>query len=485
MIDLFSTRFFSSRLDLNKTSFFRRIRSSAYLLTLALIDAFFLLDLLPGMIHTALVPNLYRKMTLICYLQTYISFVASFLHIWMVLAFTAERFYAVNFPLKHMSQCTPNLSRGVIFLIIIPAFLCYIHPAFFISEVDQKGQCREKHGYERYLNNLNIIDTIMTMFLPFILVSVLNILIIRKLFCSKKFRQHVFANGSRYQCRRTSNWTSNSTTSQVSAPTTIPSATDNNRSPIISYRSQRFIRSFRPTHTRRPFAFYRTFINSDASHSQSGNEPMTGTKTTTTTTTTSTAIRTKAMPSARRHDSAHRHILTELRLTKMLLAISLTCLSLNFPSYYLRFMFFYKYSQENTSTPAVTTSSSNQTSTNVIDFAYYRDVIAHYMSYTSYAINIVIYLLFGGNFRRALKRLFSLTSTRSEHLNANLRGKLLANHEKIYGNSYECDSTVLSTTTPQSSLRGYPKLSKMREQSQGRRILHQQAILINEQNKIS
>ena len=147
-------------------------------------------------------------------------------------------------------------------------------------------------------------------------------------------------------------------------------------------------------------------------------------------------------------------------------------------------MFFYKHSPETTSAAAPvsppTASPANQTNTNVIDFTFYRDVIAHYMSYLSYAINIVIYLLFGGNFRRALKRLFSLTSTRSERLNADFRGKYSANQEKSYGASYDGDSTGLSTTTPQSSLRGYAKGAKMRDLSHGRRFIRQQQIPISE-----
>ena len=461
---------------------FRRIRSSAYLFTLALVDVFFLLDLLPGMIHTAFFSNLYRKINFICYIQTYISFVASFLHIWMVLAFTAERFFAVNFPLKHMSQCTPNLSRGVILIIIIPAFICYIHPAFFVSEVDNQGQCREKDGYERYMNNLNMIDTIMTMFLPFIVVSILNILIIRKLFCSKEFRQHVFANGSRYQCRRTSNWTQKTTSTSVKQITSspIPSSTIPQSSPLLSYRSQRIIRPFRLTTTQRALCLYRTFSNSESSqmnlnnNNNNNNIPLNEQQTSIVVTST---IRTKKSPSPRRNDSAQRHVLTELRLTKMLLAISLTCLSLNFPSYYLRFMFLYQHSEESS-------SSSNKTNSNEIDFAFYRDVIFHHISYLSYSINIVIYLLFGGNFRRALKRLFSLTSSsRSDNFNSNLRGKKLVNHESQHGTMYDYDSTGITSISPNSSLRSYTKSFKLREQASIRRTLRQQQLLMSEQNK--
>ncbi|UJR35572.1 hypothetical protein I4U23_028325 [Adineta vaga] len=454
------------------TKSLRRIRSSAYLFTLALIDVFFLLDLLPAMIHTAFTANLYRKLHFICYLQTYISFVASFVHIWMVLGFTAERFFAVNFPLKHMSQCTPNVSRTVIFIIIIPAFLCYIHPAFFVSEVDDRGQCREKDGYERYLTNVNLIDTIMTMFLPFILVSILNILIINKLFCSKTFRQHVFENGSRYQCRRTSNWTSKPTASPKNPLSPSPSSPTLPQISPLLYRSQRIIRPFRTNTTQSASCLYRTFTNSESSPTNINNSSNDTQKSAQTIITTS-SIRAKQNPTSRRNESAHRHVLTELRLTKMLLAISLTCLSLNFPSYYLRFMFLYKQSRSS--------SQSDENPLNEINFASY-DVLFHYMSYLSYSINIVIYVLFGGNFRRELKRLFSLTSSRSDNTNSASRGLNSCYSEKQYGNMNEYESVGVTSASPNSSMRDYSKSFKLREQASLRRTLRQQQIIMSQQN---
>ncbi|CAF4498214.1 unnamed protein product [Rotaria sp. Silwood2] len=460
------------------TKSLRRLRSSAYLFTLALIDAFFILDLLPGMLHTAFFSDLYRKIRFICYIQTYISFVASFVHIWMVLVFTAERFFAVNFPLKHMSQCTPHLSRIVILIIIIPPFICYIHPAFFVSDVDNKGQCREKDGYERYLNTLNTIDTIMTMFLPFILVSILNILIIRKLFCSKTFRQHAFANGSRYQCQRASNGKKkiNSTSIKHISTSLSPIIDLTQSNAILSHRSQRIIRPFRSTRKQETLCLYRTFNNTESSQPNINvindtnnnllNEQQQSIK-------LKSTLK-KNQISSKRHESAQRHVLTELRLTKMLLAISLTCLSLNFPSYYLRFIFLYEHSQENSaSNKTITTTTTTTTET---DFAVYRDVIFHCMSYLSYSINIFIYVLFGGNFRRALKRLFSLTPSHSDHLNTTLRRKRLFNNEKQYGNITDYDSIAMTSTSLHDSLRDSSKSFKLREQSSLRRSLQKQPI---------
>ncbi|CAF2982258.1 unnamed protein product [Rotaria socialis] len=452
------------------TKSLRRIRSSAYLFTLALIDVFFILAILPGTIHTAFDSDLYRKVRFICYIQTYMSFVASFVHIWMVLAFTAERFFAVNFPLKHMSQCTPNLSRIVILIIIIPTFIFYIHPAFFVPEVDIVGQCREKDGYERYLNNLNMIDTIMTMFLPFILVSILNILIIRKLFCSKAFRQHAFANGSRYQCQRISDGKKKDDSSplkrsSMSLPQ-MPIVSQSNS--LFSHRSQRMIRPTRSTGTEKTSYLYRIYSgceslnrnlnNNDHNDNSSINRRILSIKS-----------KTKPIPLSKRHDSVHRHVLTELRLTKMLLAISLTCLSLNFPSYYLRFIFLYEQSTPSSS------QSSDKNNLNETEFALYRGVLFHCMSYLSYAINIFIYLLFGGNFRRALKRLFSFKSAHSENF-ATLNRIAMPNYEKHNGNIADYNS--MTTASFQCSLRDYTESLKAREQSSLPHRLHKKPVYI-------
>ena len=262
-------------------------------------------------------------------MQTYISFVVAFLHIWMVLAFTAERCYAVNFPLKHMSLWTRRFSHTMVLLMVLPASLFYIYPSFFASEVDKHGQCREKASHVHYLNRINTIDTIMTMFLPFIVVSIFNILIIRKLFCSKAFRKHVFENGSSYQYHYPSNWT-----------------------PTLARAMKK------------------------EGHVE----------------TSSISMR-KKVPQGQ--ESARRHVLTEVRLTKMLLAISLTCLSLNFPSYYSRLMTFYEQTKDDSSEPEGFSL-----------FLIYREILFHYLSYLSYSINIFIYILFGANFRRTLKRIF-------------------------------------------------------------------------------
>ena len=234
-----------------------------------------------------------------------------------------------------MSQCTTNFSRTIILIIVAPAFVFYVYPSFFASEVDRFGQCREKLSHVHYLSHINTIDTIMTMFLPFIVVSILNVLIIRKLFCSKKFRKHVFDNGSSYQCQTTSQWAET-------------------RSRAVRKRDIQLVDD-----TSKP------------------------------------TVRKSPSP---RPDAARRHVLTELRLTKMLLAISFTCLSLNFPSYYSRLLSFYEQTKGGGDV-----GNNDDYST----FALYRDILLYNMSYLSYSINIFIYVLFGANFRRALKRLFS------------------------------------------------------------------------------
>ncbi|CAF0740780.1 unnamed protein product [Didymodactylos carnosus] len=384
------------------TKTLRRLRSSSYLLTLAISDIFFLLDLLPGWIYVAFVRRLYN-FHMLCKIQTYISFVVPFVHIWIVLAFTAERFFAVTSPLKHMSRCTASTSHKVITIILIPAFLFYIYPAFFASEVDDRGQCREKREHVHHLNNINIVDTFMTMFLPFILVSILNILIIRKLFCSETFRMYVFENGSRYHTRRTSNWTTNTSIKIDQASITHSS---------VPSSPQRSPNTFRKVHTIPPIkcniqqhtANYRAFTNRSSSHSSLNSmaEKQLSHRVSHPQPSHKTFQALKSTSGKKRTDTV-RNVLTEVRLTKMLLAISFTCLSLNFPSYYLRLMFFYEHTKDND-------NNNNETTITIMDenkikMITYRDMMLLYLSYLSYSINILIYLFFGANFRRALKRL--------------------------------------------------------------------------------
>jgi hypothetical protein len=306
----------------------------------------------------------------------------------MVLAFTAERFFAVNFPLKHMSKCTPKCSRTMIFIIATPAVLFYIYPSFFASEVDKYGQCREKESHVHFLNHINIIDTIMTMFFPFILVSILNILIIRKLFCSNVFRKHVFDNGSIYQYQRTRHWT------------------------------------YHPAYLRKKQDKKSIYIDKSFSTIRKNQQ---------------------------RHESARRRIFTELRLTKMLMAISLTCLCLNFPSYYSRLIIFYEQTKDDL--------IPNE---NYSPFALYRDVLFHYLSYLSYSINILIYILFGAHFRRVFKKVF--LSKKKFNFNI-LKFKSFNADNDTWSLEYSIGETTASLN---GSIPGY---SKSREHTSARREL--------------
>jgi hypothetical protein len=147
------------------------------------------------------------------------------------------------------------------------------------------------------------------------------------------------------------------------------------------------------------------------------------------------------MRKKQRTDLTRRHILTELRLTKMLLAISLTCILLNFPSYYLRLIIFYEQTKDDD-------LKSNEIYSN---FALHRDVLLHYMSYLSYSINIVIYILFGANFRRALTKVF----LPGKKFNSNLlKLKSFANDNDTWSLDHSIAETNASLN---GSIRVYPK----------------------------
>ncbi len=84
-------------------------------------------------------------------------------------------------------------------------------------------------------------------------------------------------------------------------------------------------------------------------------------------------------------------------------------------------------------------------------FALYRDILLHYMSYLSYSINILIYILFGAHFRRVFKKLF-LRRKKSNLSKLKLRSFNTDN------DTWSLDFSIAETTASlNGSIRGYPK----------------------------
>jgi len=111
--------------------------------------------------------------------------------------FTIERFHAVYFPLK---RCSWLYNKRFIFCMIF--FTLTFHSFALLTSgvepVHQNGiiSCVTLLKWFNYMNIFALIDMILTIFIPFLFVFVLNLLIIHKL-NQTKFEYTVNRHGSR------------------------------------------------------------------------------------------------------------------------------------------------------------------------------------------------------------------------------------------------------------------------------------------------
>ena len=120
-----------------------------------------------------------------CHVFLYLSYVSRFLSAWLIVVFTVERYIGVCKPLKRREMCTRSFARRMIFiLILVSLLLCIYKP--LLSGVSRFGGSKficgskNQHRYASFI--LDAIFAVATTFVPFVVISSLNFIIIRRLF---------------------------------------------------------------------------------------------------------------------------------------------------------------------------------------------------------------------------------------------------------------------------------------------------------------
>ncbi|KAL3207515.1 hypothetical protein MRX96_039592 [Rhipicephalus microplus] len=120
----------------------------------------------------------------LCFVSVFLTSVFSCWSVWLTVSFTAERFVAVRYPLWKLQASSP--SRRPRLVIGASAFLSLALNApllLFVSAGDSEhSDCGLQPEYESSLYYLNILDTVITFILPFLLIAFMNFMICRAIY---------------------------------------------------------------------------------------------------------------------------------------------------------------------------------------------------------------------------------------------------------------------------------------------------------------
>lgn len=132
----------------------------------------------------------------ICQIQLYLAYVSRFISAWVVVAFTIERYIGVCLPLRRKDICTTRSTRKLLASICIVAILSTTYKPFlsgvYSSGDHAKQYCTSNpiYGFTAFV--LDSIFAVLITFVPFLIITILNILIMRKLFVrNKKYKEYV------------------------------------------------------------------------------------------------------------------------------------------------------------------------------------------------------------------------------------------------------------------------------------------------------
>lgn len=166
--------------------------SSYYLAALACADFGFLASLFLVWLNGTLEIPVFN-IEGYCQCIVYISSVCSFLSVWLIAAFTVERFIAVQYPLHRPHLCTVARAKAIVlYLVCISlAIHTYVFVTSGIIKLDDGSEvCEMLEGYREAMRVINIIDSVLTLIAPLVLIVVMNAMIIYNLVkFGKKFKK--------------------------------------------------------------------------------------------------------------------------------------------------------------------------------------------------------------------------------------------------------------------------------------------------------
>ena len=157
-------------------------KNNIILSILALTDIGFLLSLiLINFRHFSF--DILNAYELICKLSVYLNYLFGFLSAWLVVLFSIERLVAVYWPMSLNRICTASTQKIALALITLIGGILYSFNLLSTGlQISYTGtECVPLDKWLSFAKYMTLIDIIATMALPFVLISIINILIVFKL----------------------------------------------------------------------------------------------------------------------------------------------------------------------------------------------------------------------------------------------------------------------------------------------------------------
>ena len=173
--------------------YMQRRSSNVYLAAISVVGVCFLASVMLS--WTARTSFDVYKLNGACQILTYVTHVSNFLSVWYVVCFTVERYIAVHYPLRRLSLCTAIKARRTVVALAVFAGVTY-HYAAWTSDVVEPwpgGEriCAPLLRYSAVLSAVHAVDTVITLLVPFVVITVLNARIAVTIFRHNRARQKI------------------------------------------------------------------------------------------------------------------------------------------------------------------------------------------------------------------------------------------------------------------------------------------------------
>ncbi|XP_053382278.1 cysteinyl leukotriene receptor 1-like [Mercenaria mercenaria] len=128
----------------------------------------------------------------VCQIWLYLNYFSRFMSAWLIVCFTCERFIGVCMPLRRRNLGTLKETTKIISALTVVAAVIVSYKPFLsdVHTIRTRTSCASKKNYVYESFVLDSIYALLITFVPFIVITTLNVLIVRRLIIRNRRQKH-------------------------------------------------------------------------------------------------------------------------------------------------------------------------------------------------------------------------------------------------------------------------------------------------------